>query len=391
MRELFLQDKYKPNILIVDDTPANLRVLATMLKARGYQVRIAPSGRLALQFVARSQPDLILLDIFMPDIDGYAVCRQLKENKVWSSIPVIFISGRNDMQGKVRSFEVGGVDYITKPFQYAEVEARVETHIKLRLYQRHLEELVEQKTRELVQAQEKIAKTEKISILGVMTAGIAHEISQPLNAIKLLASNLVLSYAEGRRQEISQYVDSCKEISRQTDRIKEIISHFRSFIRNDANSLQPCSLNTAISNSLKMVGMQLNDHGIIVKQTLQPDLPYISATYTGLETVLLNLLLNSMRALDTLESPEKYIILRTYMDKDVILEVIDNGPGIAEELRTKIFDPLVSTKHSANNLGLGLAIVKNIIASFKGRIEIVSGSENQTAFTIVFPSISKEV
>lgn len=380
----FLQDKYKPTILIVDDTPANLSVLASMLTARGYQIRIAPSGRLALQFVTRSQPDLILLDISMPDMDGYEVCKQLKENKVWSSIPVIFISARNDMQGKIRSFEAGGVDYITKPFQYAEVEARVEAHIKLRLYQRYLEERVEQKTRELVQAQEKIAKTEKISILGVMAAGIAHEINQPLNAIKLLAGNLVLSYAEGRRPEISQYVDTCKEILRQTDRVQDIISHFRSFIHSDASRLQPCNLNTAIDNSLKVVGRQLRDHGIIVKQTLQPDLPDILATYTGLETVLVNLLLNSMHALDSLKLSEKYIFLRTYIDRDVILEVVDNGPGIAEEIKGRIFDPLVSTKHTGDNLGLGLAIVKNIVSSYKGRIELVSDSKSQTAFKIFF-------
>lgn len=391
MMQAFLKYKYEPTILIVDDTPANLGVLAGMLKARGYQVRIAPSGRLALQFVARSQPDLILLDISMPDMDGYEVCKRLKENVAWGSIPVIFISALTDTQRKVRSFEAGGVDYITKPFHCAEVEARVETHINLRLYQRYLEELVEKKAQELVQAQENVAKAEKISMLGVMAAGIAHEINQPLNSIKLISSAFVLSYEEGKKREINEYVDNFKEISRHTDRIKDSIEHLRSFIRNDQGQIHSCKLNLAIGRSLKIVGKQLSDHGIIVKQDLQSDLADILATPTGLEAVLINLLVNSMYALDTLESLNKCITLRTYMSNEVVLEVIDNGPGIADELRTRIFEPFVSTQNGMDNLGLGLAIVNNIISSYKGRIELVSGPENGTVFKISFPTIIKEV
>lgn len=391
MMQTFLRDKYQPTILIVDDTPANLGVLAGMLKAKGYQVRIAPSGRLALQFVARSQPDLILLDISMPGMDGYEVCRHLKENAAWSAIPVIFISALTDAQGKVRSFEAGGVDYITKPFHCAEVEARVETHIKLRLYQHYLEEMVEQKARKLVQAQEKVAKLEKISILGVMAAGIAHEINQPLNAIKLISSSLVLSHAEGRVRKPDEYVDNFKEISRQTDRIKDSIEHLRSFIRNDCRQLRLCNLNTAIVNSLRIVGRQLSDHNITVKQELQSNLAYILAMPAGLEAIVTNLLVNSMHALDTLELPDKCITLRTYMSNGVVLEVIDNGPGIADELKKRIFEPFVTSKNAVDNLGLGLAIVSNIISSYKGRIELLTDSEKQTVFQLVFPTITKEM
>src|SRR4051794_19060291 len=128
------------SILAVDDTPANLQVLAGMLKERGYRVRPVPGGKLALLAARRDPPDLILLDINMPEINGYDVCEHLKADDQLKGIPVIFISALNDQLDKVRAFAIGGVDYITKPFQMEELHARVETHLKLRRLQTELEE-----------------------------------------------------------------------------------------------------------------------------------------------------------------------------------------------------------------------------------------------------------
>ncbi len=128
------------NLLIVDDTPANLQVLAGMLKDRGYKVRPVPSGKLALLAAQRDPPDLILLDINMPEMNGYEVCEQLKADDRLKGIPVIFISALTEQLDKVKAFAMGGVDYITKPFQMEELHARVETHLKLRGLQQELEE-----------------------------------------------------------------------------------------------------------------------------------------------------------------------------------------------------------------------------------------------------------
>jgi sigma-B regulation protein RsbU (phosphoserine phosphatase) len=123
--------KQPASILIVDDTPANLQVLAGMLKDHGYKVRPVPSGKLALLAAKREPPDLILLDINMPEMNGYEVCEQLKADELLAGIPVIFISALNDQLDKVKAFATGGLDYITKPFQMEELYARVETHLKL--------------------------------------------------------------------------------------------------------------------------------------------------------------------------------------------------------------------------------------------------------------------
>lgn len=130
----------KGDILVVDDTPDNLRLLSTMLTERGYKVRSAISGSIALMGVNASPPDLILLDINMPEMDGYQVCQTLKANEITCDIPVIFISAYNEVLDKVKSFAVGGVDYITKPFQMEEVVARVESHLSLWRLRRQLQQ-----------------------------------------------------------------------------------------------------------------------------------------------------------------------------------------------------------------------------------------------------------
>lgn len=137
------------NILIVDDTPANLELLTRMLTRKGYTVQAVDSGHQALSTIEATQPELILLDICMSDLDGYEVCNQLKANESTSKIPIIFISALNEVSDKVRAFEAGGVDYITKPFRVAEVIARVTTHVTIRRLQQQLQQQNERLEREI--------------------------------------------------------------------------------------------------------------------------------------------------------------------------------------------------------------------------------------------------
>jgi sigma-B regulation protein RsbU (phosphoserine phosphatase) len=147
-------DAPKADILIVDDTPANLRLLSQMLAEQGYQVRPVPDGPLALAATQAEPPDLILLDIRMPEMDGYQVCEHLKADAQTRDIPIIFISALDATQDKVRAFTVGGVDYVTKPFQFEEVLARVETHLALRKLQKQLQDANIKMARELALAGE---------------------------------------------------------------------------------------------------------------------------------------------------------------------------------------------------------------------------------------------
>ncbi|MDJ0648503.1 MAG: response regulator [Xenococcaceae cyanobacterium MO_188.B19] len=183
----------KANILVVDDNPVNLRLLVQILTAKGYKVRPVPNGKLAVSTSQAAPPDLILLDINMPNMDGYEVCQKLKHNPQTADIPVIFISAYNNAIDKVKAFEVGGVDYIPKPFQVEEVLVRVKNHLSIRILQKTLQEKntnLQQTLEELKTTQEQLIQSEKMAALGQLIAGIAHEINTPLGAIRSSIGNL---------------------------------------------------------------------------------------------------------------------------------------------------------------------------------------------------------
>ena len=183
----------KGNILAIDDLPENLRLLVNLLTQKGYKVRATPSGKLAIKGIHKAPPDLILLDIMMPEMNGYEVCEQLKADERTRNIPVIFLSAMNEVLDKVKAFSIGGIDYITKPFQAEEVLARVQVHLDKSFLQKSLQAKNEELAATLQQlktTQEELIQSEKMAALGQLVAGVAHEVNTPLGAIRSSVENI---------------------------------------------------------------------------------------------------------------------------------------------------------------------------------------------------------
>ena len=370
MKQRFAENVKKPLILIVDDTPANLKLLADMLKQKGYEVRVAPSGQLALDFIKRIQPDLILLDIAMPQMDGYEVCRRLKANADWQAIPVIFISASEEEQAIVRSFKVGGVDYISKPFRSAEVEARVETHLNLHRYQKNLESLVQEKVKEISATIERTKKAEKFGMLGVISSGIAHEINQPLNVLKMRADSLLYWANKGNMPPIEEILEDLKIISKCAGQVGDIIQHMRMLSREQRpDFIEDCRLFAAVQNALNLMRSRLIEYGVqVVIEQGVPEV-VIKMNTVQMEQIILNLLSNSLQALNKIDREEKKILIHYQKTEDsMTLEVADNGPGIPLTAREQIFEPFYSTGETEENMGFGLSICKKIVQSYDGEI-----------------------
>jgi len=198
------------SILVVDDTPDNLRLLVGLLTEQGYKIRPVTSGKMALSAAQGMPPDLILLDINMPEMDGYQVCEQLKADERTRDIPVIFLSALNDVFDKVKAFAIGGVDYITKPFQIEEVLARINTHLAMKSLQTHLQQKnhdLEQTLHELQTTQAQLIQFEKMAVLGQIVANVAHEINTPLGAIRSSAGNIA-TFLHHSLEALPQFLQS---------------------------------------------------------------------------------------------------------------------------------------------------------------------------------------
>ncbi len=354
-----------PAILIVDDTLASLQLLAGALRNRGYRVRPVPSGKLALQTARAEAPDLVLLDILMPEMNGYEVCAAFKADPELAQIPILFISGMQDTEDKVRAFEAGGVDYVTKPLQLQEIEARVHTHLELARQRKE----IERQNRALDESYRRLQETE--SLRDSLVHLLVHDLRSPLTAI---SGHLELALMEPEKldADILRYLSSC---SRSVKGLCSMVTAILDVSRLEAGQMpierQRVDLKELVGSAVGTVEVLAANHELAL------DLPEASLPAfcdPGLtERIVVNLVSNAVK--HTRKGTRIVVKLEREPERFRI-SVSDNGPGIPPEYRERIFEKFgqVEGRKSGQKLssGLGLTYCKLAAEAQGGRVGLES-------------------
>jgi signal transduction histidine kinase len=391
------------NILLVDDTPANLRLLSAMLTHQGYKVRSVINGLMALTAVRAAHPDLILLDINMPGMTGYDVCQELQADATTSHLPVIFISALDETMDKVKAFAAGGVDYITKPFQVEEVLARVGTQLTLF---RQRQELVK-RYEEIQQLQKQLVEQEKMAALGALVAGISHEINTPVGigvtAASLLDQKtrdfaLLFANNQMKRSDLENYLQMAQESSAillgNLNRAAELIHSFKQIAVDQASEARrPFKVKEYLGEVLLHLSPELKraNHQV----DIEGDDVTLDSYPGAFAQLVTNLVMNSLvHAYEAGESGRMLFMIQAANGRAangrVTLRYSDNGRGIAPEHLDHIFEPFFTTRRGQGGSGLGLHIVYNLATrQFNGTIRCESIVGLGTAFVIEIP-VEKE-
>lgn len=359
------QAKPRGDILIVDDMAANLKVLSTMLTDNGYNVRPAINGSLALKAASSITPDLILLDIMMPGMDGYEVCQKLKENETTHDIPVIFISALDEVVNKVRGFEMGAVDYITKPFQMAEVVARVNTHLTIYKQRKEIEGL------------------NAFKDLFIRT--VSHDLGSPISNILGYTEMLI---QDGDRLDPDYAKQMLSRISTSAERMQRLVNSMLDLTRIEGVTLRPSPL--LLRDVLDGVFMEFQfpaqEKGITVRPPQNPIQAQINADPDLIGEVFQNLLSNAVKY--TPANGEITINVETD-SSHVFVHIDDTGYGIPEEDIPYLFERFYRvgrTEHIAQQgSGLGLSIAKLILDRHEGEIRVKSQIGQGSRFTVSLP------
>ncbi|MDE1464968.1 ATP-binding response regulator [Spartinivicinus poritis] len=506
------QDIAEDKILLVDDNPTNLQLLLQTLNGRGYKLLVAKNGESALKIAQKNKPALILLDIMMPGIDGYEVCRQLKADAETNGITVIFLSALDETKDKVKGLNLGAVDFISKPFQPEEVLARVATQLKIHRLERALsernkqleadnqrileamtegifgldqkgcitfvneaanrmtgfseddligkelinillkpndpdtvpilktlqdgseqhieddvfwhhnghhfpvtysvtpintdhhpsgavvvfkditerkqnEEALQKALDELQEQKERLTHVSRLSTMGEMAAGFAHEVNQPLTAICNYAQvcNRMIQRDPLNKESLSEALE---KIGTQARRAGDIIARIRSFVKKPAHCLEKVDCNKLVSDVVKLAEVDARNNNMEIHLDLADELPLIEADPVQIQQVALNLIRNGMEAMGDRETRDIGVWVKTELDKShqfVKVSVIDRGHGLTEDAADKLFHPFFTTK--SYGMGIGLSVCESIISTHGGKLRFENNPEGGAIFYFTVPTV----
>jgi CheY-like chemotaxis protein len=345
-----------PKILVVDDQPINVQLLKRKLEREGISVTAAYNGLEALKSVEAEHPDLILLDVMMPDMDGIEVCQRLQADEATRSIPVIFITARTSKEGKLEGLGVGAVDYITKPIDLDETLARVQTQLRFVAI-----------NREMVDLQRRLVEARRAATIGAVTQGIAHNLNNLLG--------VVIGYLD----LVKAYYDKPEQVKKNAQHVEDAVHRIVSIIK------QLSSLVVKTRPPLAKTSLQSLLHGGLQRFQAESRIP-IPVTVTNplgellidsnieiFEEVLAKVLMNAWESYDNRPGEPRPIWITTALlekpgeDKQVQISVEDQGRGLDPEMRDHIFEPFISSKNTVG-VGMGLTVARHALRNLGGEV-----------------------
>ncbi|WP_437979710.1 hybrid sensor histidine kinase/response regulator [Sorangium sp. So ce117] len=391
-----------PLALLVDGDPGSLELLSGALAGQPFDLAEASDGETALRQIRCEEPDLVLLDAATPGLDGFEVCRRLKEDPATHEIPVLLMTALADAAGRARGLDLGAIDCVTKPFVREELVARVRAQLAARAAARALSEMHEELARaraslelevarrtealraeihrlerrfelrraaeiEAQKAQEELAHLNRVSAMRALAASIAHELNQPLAAI--------LSNAQAAQRLLARTPPDVVEVRAALDdivaddrRAAKIIQQMRASLGEGELGAAALDLNALVREVLRLLAGAALRAGAIVRLELAPGLPRVRGDGVQLQQVLCNLLVNAFDAVSCRPPEARSVVVRTRVNGEgrVELSVADSGEGVPPEDLERIFEPWFTTK--ARGLGVGLAIGRSIVEAHGGRL-----------------------
>jgi CheY-like chemotaxis protein len=349
-----------PIILVVDDQPINVQLLKRKLEREGLTVATAYNGMEALTQVAKQRPDLILLDVMMPDMDGIEVCMRLQANEDTRSIPVIFITARTSKEGKLEGLGAGAVDYITKPIDLDETMARVQTQLRFVMINREMADL-----------QRRLAESRRTATIGAITQGIAHNLNNLLG--------IVIGYLD----LIKVYYDKPEFVKKNAHQVDEAVQRIVAIIKQLSSLLvrvRPPVMKVSLQNVLEMgVKRYQADNHITQPVTIENPLGelLIDTNAEVFEEVLSKVLINSWEAYDEKPAQMRQIRITTQLvekpeeGKFVEIRIEDQGHGVDLEIIDHAFEPFISTKRTVG-IGMGLTIARHALRNLGGEAHLTN-------------------
>jgi len=366
-----------------------------------FQINIANNGQDALTLLEKIKPDLILLDIMMPIMDGLETCKIIKQDETLKHIPIIFLTAKNDKEDLAEAFRLGAADFVSKPFNTLELVARVKTHLELKvsrdLLKTRLEGLVHERTeqleieiREKLKFKEQLMQSQKMEAIGQLAGGVAHDFNNQLGGI-IGSAELIRHRTDN--EKILKYTDM---ILRAAQSSANLTKQLLAFARKGKETTCPVDINTMIIEVTKLLKRSLNKNIDIVH-----DFDGINAYTTGdhslLENSILNMAINAGHAMpgggtltfstsiEEMDSPAGALSPGSYLK----LVIRDTGNGMSEEVQQRIFEPFFTTKGKDKGTGLGLSATYGTIQQHNGHISVNSKLDQGTAFTVLLPANKK--